>query len=180
MTRADIVDRRRKFSLPGYATLADVGLDGDYVSPLQIKASSTTGPVLLAYHWLDEGTAREKADFLREWGYLPGIVFNKVVDKALADCGLSRGDVYMTQVFHLLPDKRSAGVPPGDVDASFAAITRFELEGRRVIALGTAAAQACERARVPPPCAVTHPSARGLSIAAKATRLADALRKTMA
>ena len=169
------IARRRAFRLPRYTTLADVGLDGDYVSPLQIHACSSTGPVLLAYHWIDAATARDRAEFLREWGYMPEITFNKVVEAALRICGLTRADLYMTQAFHLLPTTRSAAVPARDVDAGFVAVTRYELEGRQVIALGTAAAQACKRGGVTPARTVMHPSARGLSIEAKAAVLARAI-----
>ncbi len=116
---------------------------------------------------------------MREWGYLPEITFNKVVDEALRICSLSRSEVYMTQAFHLLPASRSAAVPARDVDASFAAVTRFEIAGRRVIALGYAAAQACQRGAVMPVATVMHPSARGLSINAKAVVLAQAIREAM-
>ena len=34
MTRSDIIARRRRFSIRGYKTLTDVGLDGDYVAPI--------------------------------------------------------------------------------------------------------------------------------------------------
>ncbi len=170
-----IIARRRAFHLAPYATLADVGLDGEYVSPLQIHGCSSTGPVLLAYHWIDAATARDRAEFLREWGYMPEITFNKVVDAALRICGLTRAGLYMTQAFHLLPATRSAAVPARDVDASFAAVTRYELEGRQVIALGTAAAQACRRGGVTPARTVMHPSARGLSVEAKAKVLARAI-----
>jgi hypothetical protein len=175
MIDPSIIARRRAFHLAPYATLADVGLDGEYVSPLQIRANSATGPVLLAYHWIDAATAREKAEFLRDWGYVPEITFNKVVDAALGACGLTRANVYMTQAFHLLPTTRSAAVPARDIDASFVAVTRYELEGRQVIALGTAAAQACKRGGVTPARTVMHPSARGLSIEAKAAVLARAI-----
>ena len=175
-----LIARRRAFRLPGYATLADVGLDGEYVSPLQICAGSPTGPALVAYHWLEADTARAKAACLRKLGYLPNIIFNKVVDAALAQCGLCRGDVYMTQAFHLLPAHRSSVVPVRDVDASFAAVTRFELQGRRVIALGHAAALACKRNGVVPAAAVMHPSARGLSIGAKAAALARVIADVLA
>lgn len=172
-----LIARRRAFSRKPYATLSDVGLDGEYVSPLQILAASPSGPVLIAYHWLDAATARKKAACLRDLGYLPTLNFNKVVDAALRIGGLTRADVYMTQAFHLLPAKRSAAIPAGDVDASFAAITRYELQGRRVIALGTAAARACKRGGVTPEQIVMHPSARGLSFDAKANVLASAILK---
>jgi uncharacterized membrane protein len=170
-----IIALRRAFCRPPYTTLADVGLDGEYVTPLQIRAHSPTGPVLLAYHFIDAITARQAAASLRERGYLPEITFNRVIDDALRICGLSRADVYMTQAFHLLPATRSAAVPARDVDASFAAVTRHELEGRQVIALGTAAAQACKRGGVTPARTVMHPSARGLSVHEKAARLARAI-----
>ena len=172
----DLVARRRAFRLPGYATLADVKMDGEYVSPLQMMSNSPTGPVLLAYHWSDVETL-EKNEGVRECGYLKGSIFNKVVDRALQICGMKRADVYMTQVFHLLPlEDRSAYVPPADLDASFAAITRYELEGRKVIAMGGAAAGACARGGITPLRVVSHPSARSRTVEAKAAELADAIR----
>ncbi|MGG5822973.1 hypothetical protein [Falsiroseomonas sp. HW251] len=86
----------------------------------------------------------------------------------------------MTQAFHLLPAHRSAAVQARHVDASFAEVTRFELAGRNVIALGNAAAQACKRGGVVTAGSIMHPSARGFSVEAKAAVLADCIRHALA
>jgi hypothetical protein len=158
--RSELIARRRAFRLPGYCTLADVGLDGEYVSPPQITSHSETGPVLLAYNWLDAQTARDHASALRQCGYLKGMVFNNIVDAALAHSGITRADIYITQAFHLLPQSRSDQIPQKEMDASFGAVTRYELEGRKIIALGGAAAGCCSRAGITPYKVVPHPSAR--------------------
>ena len=174
---SEMIARRRAFLRPGYCTLADVGLEGEYVSPLQISSSSPTGPVLLAYHWLDAKSAIANQVQLRECGYLKNITFNKVVDRALSICGLNRASIYMTQVFHLLPPtERSAYIPVKYVDASFEEITCFELRGRKIITLGWQAARACQRGGVEPSRTVSHPSARGRSQEDKAGELAAAIK----
>ena len=66
----------------------------------------------------------------------------------------------MTQAFHLVPDKRSKNVPQRHIDESFDTVTRHELAGRKVIALGDDAAAACARHGVPHRRAC-HPSRRG-------------------
>lgn len=180
MIAPELIAKRRAFCLPGsgYCTLGDVGMDGEYISPLQISSGSLTGPVLLAYHWLDAPSARAHQAVLRKCGYLPGILFNRVVDHALALCGKARADVYMTQTFHLLPPKgRSSYVPNRHLDASFKAITRHELEGRKVVALGVTAAGTCRRNGIEPDRVVDHPCARGLgrTIEGKAGELAAAI-----
>jgi hypothetical protein len=174
MLRSELIARRRAFRLPGYCTLADVGLDGEYVSPPQITSCSETGPVLLAYNWLDAQTARDHAAALRESGYLKGMIFNNIVDAALARSGITRLDVYITQAFHLLPAERSEFVRQPDLCASFDSITRHELKGRKVIALGGAAARSCERAGIIPHQVVMHPSAR-IATASKVEALAAAI-----
>jgi len=182
MIDAELIALRRAFRLDSYCTLADVGMDGDYVSPLQIASNSPAGPVLLAYNWLDAASARKHHEVLRERGYLPGILFNKVVDRALAACGLTRADVYMTQAFHLLPPVgRSSTIPAKHLDASFNAITRHELKGRKVIAMGADAAGACKRNGVPADRVVDHPSARGpgCTVESKARELASAIQAVL-
>ena len=62
----ELIAARRAFRLDSYCTLADVDMDGGYVSPLQIAAQSPTGPVLLAYHWLDAGSVRTNYKVLRD------------------------------------------------------------------------------------------------------------------
>lgn len=176
MSYTDIVARRRAFHIPGYATLADAGFEGDWVTPYQKASRSPTGPVLIAYNWLDAPSVDQHRDALQANGFLPGMIFNKVVDKALALRGLTRPDIYVTQVFHLLPMGRSESVPTKHADASFAAVTKHELIGRKVVALGDAAAGTCRRHGVP--CeAVRHPSARGLSLDERAAELAAALQR---
>jgi hypothetical protein len=173
MLRAELIARRRAFRLPGYCTLADVGLDGEYVSPPQITSCSETGPVLLAYNWLDAQTARKHAGALRECGYLKGMIFNNIVDAVLARSGITRAHIYITQAFHLLPEGRSDQIPQKDMDASFDAITRHELVGRKIVALGVAAAGCCSRAGITPNKVVPHPSARiGMSAKIEALILA--------
>ncbi len=183
MIYSELIAARRAFALADYYTLAEVGMDGEYVTPLQIEAHSPTGPVLLAYNWLDAVAAQENQTVLRERGYLPNILFNKVVDRALGICGLTRADIYMTQVFHLLPPSdRSSSVPSRLLDCSFRAITYHELTGRKVVALGTAAARTCRHNGIEPNYVVDHPSARGLgrTIEGKAGELARAIRAVVA
>ena len=173
---ADAIARRRAFKLPGYTTLGEVGFDGEWVTPLQMCAGSRTGPVLIAFNWLDADAVRTHETTLRAYGYLPSIPFNVVLDKALALRGLERSDVYLTQAFHLLPDRRSGSIPVADIQASFEAVTRHEIAGRPVMALGAAAASACRAAGLTHT-EVPHPSARGLSYDARAALIADALAK---
>ena len=116
---------------------------------------------------------------LKERGYLPSIRFNKVVDLALEQAKLTRADVYVTQAFHLLPQGRSEPIPRRHIDESFDKITRHEVDGRTVIALGTAAVGACRRASIE--CIeCIHPSARGRTIESKAEELAEALSAKLA
>ena len=170
-----IIIRRRQFLLDGYNTLADVGMDGEYVSPLQISSRSPVGPALVAYNWFDAPSVLENVETLRAYGYMPGIQFNKVLEAALNLAGLKRGDVYMTQAFHLLPSRRSERIPFKHIELSFDAITRHELQGRKVVALGADAARACQRFNIPHT-GVPHPSARTGSHAFKAGLISEALR----
>src|SRR6266550_9549091 len=80
-------------------------------------------------------TLTERA-MLQNLGYLPNIRFNTVIDAALARQGLSRPDVYVTQTFHLIPRTRSERISQAAIRRSFDEVTRFELQGRKVIALG--------------------------------------------
>lgn len=180
MTYDEIVARRRALRIDGYLTLADVGFDGDWVTPYQKASCSPDGPVLVAYNWLDAPSVETNRVILEECGFLPDIMFNNVLDKALAICGIRRRDLYITQAFHLLPNRRSGSISARDIDKSFEAITRHELVGRRVIALGTDAAAACLRHSVRHT-AVRHPSARGpgLTHDAKARELARAISEVL-
>jgi hypothetical protein len=162
MEYKQIIARRRELRLDGYKTLADVGFEGDWVSPYQIASRSPDGPVLVAYNWLDAPSVDKYRQVLTRLGYLPCITFNKVIDEALAMSAMRRDQLYVTQAFHLLPEKRSQSIPVRAIDASFDAVTRHELVGRRVITLGSAAVNACRRHGIK--CtAVMHPSARGLT-----------------
>ena len=171
----EIVAARRALRINGYATLADVGLDGPWTTPYQIASSSAAGPVLLTYNYLDAPSARQHRSLLLETGFLPGMPFNRVLDQALVLAGMVRSDLYVTHAFHLLPAKRSAAVKWADVDTSFDCVGRPEIAGRRVIALGAVAARACARHGIAH-LATPHPSARGVSFAVRAERLARALR----
>ena len=137
MKKKDIIACRRALVIPGYKTLADVGFDGEWVTPYQKASKSTTGPVLVALHWLDTPSVDKHRDVLKEKGYLPHILFNKVVDVALDKANLTRSDIYVTQAFHLLPRTRSETIPRSHIDQSFDRITRHEVEGRATIALGS-------------------------------------------
>lgn len=174
LSYADIVKARRGLTLPGYRTFADVGLDGPWTTPYHIAACSPDGPVLLTYNYLDAPSAlRHRAQLLAS-GFLSDMPFNTVLDIALARARLTRRDLYVTHAFHLLPATRSASIRSRDVDLSFDAIARHELSGRRVIALGAVAARACKRHGIDHT-ATPHPSARGLSFAARAEALSVAL-----
>ncbi|MHA6345008.1 uracil-DNA glycosylase family protein [Roseivivax sp. CAU 1761] len=166
---------RRALAAPGYATLAEVGLDLDLVSPYQLSCGHPEGPVLVSYNFLDAPAARAHRAALARAGYLPEMRFNRVVDAALASAGLTRSALYLTHACHLLPPTRSHSVPARLLEASFDAVTRHEIAGRPVIALGRAAAQTCRRFGVAH-LEVPHPSARGETDAARAGRLAIALR----
>ncbi|MDB5612663.1 MAG: hypothetical protein JWQ22_316 [Devosia sp.] len=171
---AKLVDARRALRIPGYATFADVGLDGPWTTPYQIASRSADGPVLLTYNYLDAPSARKHRSQLLADGFLPRMPFNMVLNIALARTGMKRSDLYVTHAFHLLPATRSAAIQSGDVDISFDAIARHELSGRKVIALGAVAARVCARHGIAH-LATTHPSARGLSFAGRAEALASAL-----
>jgi hypothetical protein len=159
MDRNEIIARRQAFWLQGYMTLDDVGLDGEYVSPPQMTSCSLAGPVLLAYHWIDASSAVQYRNVLKQYGYLPGMTFNKIVDASLALASKTRADVYITQAFHLLPDNRSARIPARDIDACMDQVGVHELSDRRVIALGGDVARACKRAGIHAHEIVPHPSA---------------------
>src|SRR4051794_20862690 len=167
----EVVNLRRKLKIPPYGTLADLGFDGPWVTPYQTMSRSPDGPVLVALHWLDASSIRANEDVLRRFGYLPGLRFNDVLELALHARRLGRGDIYMTQAFHLLPEKRWDPTPPALFPHSFNQVPRHEVAGRRVLALGNVAAGACKRHGVPH-VAVCHPSRRGHSNAQNAQEIA--------
>lgn len=176
-----IIKFRREFYLPGYKSLEDVKLDGEYVTPLQIAAHSKTGPCLVAYNWIDAPTAIENRDFLAEYGYLPDITFNKVLELAFRKIGIRREDTYMTQAFHLLPNERSGKIPARDVRKSFEAITLHEIKGRKVVALGTDASLVCKpfQEQYNNYIKTTHPSARGMTYEEKASVIAQDIKSVL-
>ena len=139
MTRQGIISRRRAFRSPGFVSLAAVGMDGDWVSPIQKTSGSPTGPVLVGKHWFDADSVEPNRDVLDELGYLPTMPFNRVIDESLGRCALRRSSVYITQAFHLLPEGRgrSRHVPHREMVRCVEEVTRHELEDRAVIALGS-------------------------------------------
>lgn len=190
MVPKEFIAARRKFerefnsceSKTEYETLCNVGFDGDWVTPYQKVSANPTGPVLVGLHWLDAKSVKENREILNLCGYLPCIMFNKVLDMALRKRKLWRRDIYVTQAFHLLPlEDRSQGIPSGDLDKSFNAVTRLEIEGRTAIALGPVVACTFRRAGIEPFECVPHPSARGkgMTYEYKASRLAEALKRAV-
>jgi hypothetical protein len=170
----EIVERRRELVIEPYKSLAEVGFDGPWVTPYQITSKSSEGPVLVALHWLDESSIQRERPTLQDLGYLPKIRFNAVIDAALARKGLSRSDIYVTQTFHLIPRTRSERISQAAIRRSFDQVTRFELQGRKVVALGDIAAGECARHNIEH-IAVCHPSRRGYTNEKNAVEIAEAI-----
>jgi hypothetical protein len=170
----EIIDRRRALIIEPFKSLAEVGFDGPWVTPYQISSKSFEGPLLVALHWLDESSILRERTTLQNLGYLPNIRFNKVIDAALARQGLSRSDIYVTQTFHLIPRKRSERISKAAIRRSFDEVTCFELQGRKVIALGDIAAGECARHNIEH-IAVCHPSRRGHTNEKNAIEIAEAI-----
>jgi hypothetical protein len=170
----EIIDRRRALIIEPFKSLVEVGFDGRWVTPYQIISKSAEGPVLVALHWLDESTILRERATLQDLGYLPNIRFNTVIDAALVRRGLSRSDIYVTQTFHLIPRKRSERISKAAIRRSFDEVTRFELQGRKVIALGDIAAGECARHNIEH-IAVCHPSRRGHTNEKNAIEIAEAI-----
>ena len=189
------IKRRRAFSLPKYKSLADVcggDFDGEYVTPIQIKSRSESGVCLVTHNWFDvenlEKCLPGRYQRLKQCGYADWITFNRVLDTALEQVGMSREDIYVTQAFHLLPPNQQKKPNADEIWKSFEAITQYEVRGRKVVALGDPARYACKRA-----CeefgdkffkifaSVISPSARGLGMTNnyKATEIANAIRKIL-
>ena len=179
MTLTDAYQRaiaaRRAFALPGYPTLAQAGFDGDYVSPIQMTSGNLTGPLLISKDWLDAPSAASNRAELRRTGYLAGIPYNKVIDKVLALLNLTRANIYITPIFHLLTAKRSSAIPMSYARASFDAVGRHELMGRRPVALGTDSARVLSHFGIDH-IAAPHPSARIGSYDRRADLIAQAVR----
>jgi hypothetical protein len=75
---------------------------------------------------------------------------------------LSKSDIYVPQTFHLVPRTRSERISQAAIRCSFDEVTRFELQGSKVIAPGEIAAGECARHSIEH-IAVCHPSRRGYS-----------------
>ncbi|MEO0632849.1 MAG: hypothetical protein AAFY52_01790 [Pseudomonadota bacterium] len=178
MTLADAYQRaiaaRRAFRLPGYPTLAETGFDGDYVSPIQMTSGNLTGPLLMSKDWLDAPSARAHRDILYKTGYLLNNPFNQVIDRVLALLNLKRANIYITPIFHLLTPKRSSTIPVAHARASFDAVGRHELMGRRPVALGIDSARVLRHFGIDHVTA-PHPSARIGSFDARAAQIAHAV-----
>ena len=170
----EIIERRRALVIEPFRSLTDVGFDGPWVTPYQISSKSPDGPALVALHWLEEETIEVQRPVLEEFGYLPDIRFNTVIDMALQRQGLKRSDIYVTQTFHLIPQARSERIPLSAIRRSFDEVTQYELRGRKVIALGDIAARECTRHQIQHS-AVCHPSRRGRTNEQNAAEIAEAL-----
>ena len=171
---AQAVAARRAFRLPGYPTLAETGYDGDYVSPIQLTSGNLDGPLLMSKDWLDTPSARKHRAELSRTGYLATNPFNQVIDRVMKLVGLPRADIYITPIFHLLTPKRSSTLPVAHARASFDAVGRHELMGRRPVALGTDSARVLRHFDIPR-VAAPHPSARIGSFDHRAERLEEAI-----
>ncbi|MGJ8627586.1 MAG: hypothetical protein ACSHXB_11570 [Sulfitobacter sp.] len=179
---SELVSYRRAFEKVasdwGYLSLADVGFEGPWVSPIQMLSGNREGPVLLAKDYLDAPSLKRLRSSIAPQGYLPGNTFNRIIDAALDLAGLTRTDIYITQCFAaIVPEHRSTSIPISHFRRSFDMVTRHELAGRRVLALGPRAAALCAEFGVPFQAVKYHPSARGkgLTDLFKATELAQAL-----
>lgn len=173
---AELVSRRRALRIEPYATLEDVGCDVPWITPFQISSRSEQGPALVALHWLDRRSIEDNRSVLLDRGYLPGMRFNKVLDLALEQRGLTRHRIYVTQVFHLVPDGRSEQIRQNALDKSFDHITRHELTGRKVVALGAIPVGLCKRHGISHKSAC-HPSRRANSNLKNAQDIAQAIHR---
>lgn len=97
-----------------------------------------------------------------------------MIDAALERQGMSRSDIYVTQTFHLVPSHRSERISQAAIRRSFDEVTRFELPGRKVVALADIAAGECARRDIEH-IAVCHPSWRGHTNEKNANEIADAI-----
>lgn len=147
--RRQVEAERFSLGLGDYLTLGDFGLNGDWVSPIQITSRSPTGPVLIAQDWLDGERIAANVERIRETGWLNGMQFNNVLNAALAMAELNRSQVYITQVFHLIRRNSTAAIAKDHYRISFERVTAGEVRGRKVIALGSLLAAFAGRMRLP-------------------------------
>lgn len=147
LTYAAIVKNRQELTTRDerYATLGEAGLDGFWVSPPQMTSRSRSGPVFVAYNFLDfERAIKRQQCILYAGGYLPCAQFNLKLDDVLKRAGITRSDIYITQALHFLPKENSPRDPPRDLlRRSFCKVTWHELRDRRVIAFGKWAKKMC-------------------------------------
>lgn len=171
---AEIVDLRRELKIDGFKTLGDVGCDGHWITPYQKISCSDSGPVLLARSWFNAADVALHQNTLQRLGYLPTLKFNQIMDAALHKAGMARSNIYLTQVLLVLPPDETYKIRQKDYDRSFDAVTRFELEGRNVIAIGSVAKAMCEKYQISYR-HVISPSAPGITDEAKTAELSAAL-----
>ena len=162
--RCEWIKARKKLeACSGYKTLKDACLDGPWVSPPQIMSHNSTGLVLVAKDFLNFEKAQDKSnhDEILARGYLLNLGFNKVLDCALCIAGLSRKDIYLTQVVHLLPCGKASENHRSKLAAcSFNKVTKHEIKGRVVVALGDLAVIHCCDSGARRVFKTIHPSAR--------------------
>lgn len=68
MDYQELIEWRRAFHIPLYKSLADIGMDGPWVTPYQISSNSPDGPLLLALHLRDEETITDRRLILSNLG----------------------------------------------------------------------------------------------------------------
>ena len=136
--------------------------------------------MLVAHNFLDFERAKKYTDcILNAGGYLPCMPFNGILDCALKMAGMNRSDIYITQALHFLPKKDAKSTPKSLLRRSFCKVTRHEIRGRWVIALGSWAKQMCRERKdeFEELVCLDHPSRPGANPCAEAEKLAKALKK---
>ena len=189
LTRPEIIAARKSLRAGKhknkFATLEQAGwCSDDWVSPQQMTSNDPSVPVVMGTHWLDVKTAEEQRPAIERYGgYLPSKRFNRVLDLALqmARPRLCRRDIYVTQACHLLPwDSVTQTVPKKLWKESFEEVTRYEICGRPVVALGRIARLVCEEFKVPNATCLRHPSAPGApDNKTRAQEIAEALERAV-
>src|SRR5437763_12040411 len=114
-----VFERRRAAKIEPFKSLAYVVFFFKQTTAYEIISNSSQGPVLVALHWLDESSILAERTQLQQFGYLPGIRFNVVIDAALERIRLGRSDIYVTQAFHLIPQSRSEQIEANAIRRSF-------------------------------------------------------------
>jgi hypothetical protein len=106
---------------------------------------------------------------------MPGITFNNVLERALEIVGKKRSGHLRDAVISSFAVDSFCHDRKKTFERSFDEITRHELDGRRVVAVGNDVAGACKRLGIKYR-AVVHPSARRRSNEDKAMALAAVIR----